>query len=117
MNPSAVSKSLSQLEEQLGVLLVRRTTRSVTLEPPGKMFFNRVSRILADVEDALDEVGDLRNQTKGDLHISCSIAFGCSQLMGIVSRYKTNYPDVNVHISLDDRMVKLSGENIDIACS
>jgi DNA-binding transcriptional LysR family regulator len=115
MTPSAVSKSLSLLEEQLGVLLVRRTTRAVTLTTHGKMFFQRVSRILADVEDALDEVGDLRSQTKGDLHISCSIAFGCSQLVGIISRYKERYPDVNIHISLDDRLVNLGEENIDIA--
>lgn len=115
MTPSAVSKSLSQLEEQLGVLLVRRTTRAVTLTTHGSSFFQRISRILADVEDALDDVGDLRNQAKGDLHISCSIAFGCSQLVGVVSRYKKKYPDVNIHISLDDRLVNLSEENIDIA--
>lgn len=115
MTPSAVSKSLSQLEEQLGVLLVRRTTRTVTLTKHGNAFFQRVARILGDVGDALDEVGDLLNQTKGDLHISCSIAFGSSQLVGIVSRYKARYPDVNVHISLDDRFVDLSAENIDVA--
>jgi len=115
MTPSAVSKSLALLEEQLGVSLVRRTTRAVTLTTHGKLFFQRVSRILADVEDALDEVGDLRNRTKGDLHVSCSIAFGCTQLVGIVSRYRQAYPEVNVHISLDDRLVNLGEENIDVA--
>jgi DNA-binding transcriptional LysR family regulator len=115
MTPSAVSKSLSLLEEQLGVSLVRRTTRAVTLTTHGKLLFQRISRILADVEDTLDEVGDLSNRAKGDLHISCSIAFGCSQLVGIVGRYQQLYPEVNIHISLDDRLVNLGEEQIDVA--
>lgn len=115
MTPSAVSKSLALLEEQLGVSLVRRTTRAVTLTTHGKLFFQRVSRILADVEDTLDEVGNLRNRAKGDLHISCSIAFGCSQLAHIVGRYREAFPEVKVHISLDDRLVNLSEEQIDVA--
>lgn len=115
MTPSAVSKSLALLEEQLGVSLVRRTTRAVTLTTHGKLFFQRISRILADVEDTLDEVGRLRNQAKGDLHISCSIAFGCSQLVGIVGRYQQAFPEVNVHITLDDKLVNLSEGQIDVA--
>ena len=115
MTPSAVSKSLTLLEEQLGVSLVRRTTRAVTLTTHGKLFFRRISHILAEVEDTLDEVGGLSNRAKGDLHISCSIAFGCSQLVGIVGRYQQAFPEVNIHISLDDKLVNLSEGQIDVA--
>lgn len=115
MTPSAVSKSLSLLEEQLGVSLVRRTTRAVTLTPQGEFFFRRASGILADIEHTLEEVSDLRSRAKGNLHISCSVAFGCSQLVDIVGRYRRAYPEVNIRISLEDKLIDLGEERVDVA--
>lgn len=115
MTPSAVSKNLSHLEEQLGVLLVRRTTRSVTLTRQGKIFYERVAQILANVEETFDEVKELGTRVQGELAVTCSIAFGCTQLVGIVQRYSQTYPDVNVQISLEDRLVNLGEESCDIA--
>ncbi len=115
ITPSAVSKSLALLEQRMGILLVKRTTRSVQLTEQGKAFFERVSTILTDVEAALDETNSFKSHPEGTLRLTCSIAFGCTRLMRFVGRYMEEYPNVNVHVTLDDRHANLNEEKFDIA--
>lgn len=114
LSPSAVSKSLAQLEERLGVLLVKRTTRSLTLTEGGRLFLERATSILSDVENTLDTARQF-GHPHGNLKLSSSIAFGTKQLPDIVGRYLEAYPEVNADIILDDRYVNLSEENFDVA--
>ncbi|WP_225934589.1 LysR family transcriptional regulator [Cupriavidus sp. EM10] len=114
LSPSAVSKSLAQLEERLGVLLVKRTTRSLTLTEGGRLFLERATSILSDVENTLDTARQF-GHPHGNLKLSSSIAFGTKQLTNIVGRYLEAYPEVNANIILDDRYVNLSEENFDVA--
>lgn len=115
ISPSAVSKSLAQLEDRIGVLLVKRTTRSLMLTERGLAFFEKASSILNDMEQALDEANQFKKRPMGTLRLTCSIAFGCAQLSSAVGQYMELYPDVNIHISLNDNIVNLSEENYDIA--
>lgn len=115
ITPSAVSKSLTMLESQIGVLLVKRTTHQSTLTAYGRAFFKKVSGILDDMENALDEARSFKEYPKGRLRLTCSIAFGCSQLMEIVGRYMEVYPEVDVQVVLDDRFANLGEEKFDIA--
>lgn len=114
LSPSAVSKSLAQLEERLGVLLVRRTTRSLTLTDSGRVIFERANAIITDVETTIDAARQSR-RPEGNLRVTCSMAFGAEQLTPIMSRYLDAHPLVNTHVSLDDRCVNLAEENFDIA--
>ena len=115
LTPSAVSKSISQLEEQMGVLLVKRTTRSVVLTERGQEFYLRVSGIVNDLKEAIGEVQNFKSQPKGTLRLTCSIAFGCSQLTQVVNSYMEKNPLVDIHISLNDQIINLNEENFDIA--
>lgn len=114
LSPSAVSKNLAQLEERLGVLLVKRTTRSLTLTEGGRLFLERATSILSDVENTLDTARQF-GLPHGNLKLSSSIAFGTKQLTNIVGRYLESYPEVNANIILDDRYVNLSEEDFDVA--
>ncbi len=114
LSPSAVSKSLAQLEERLGVLLVRRTTRSLTLTESGRLIYARANAIISDVETTIDAARQSR-RPEGNLRVTCSMAFGSQQLTPIASRYLELHPLVNTHVSLDDRCVNLAEENFDIA--
>ncbi|SOZ39768.1 LysR family transcriptional regulator [Cupriavidus neocaledonicus] len=114
LSPSAVSKSLSQLEDRLGVLLVKRTTRSMTLTDSGRIMLERANGILSDVESTLDATRQSQ-RLEGTLRVTCSIAFGSKQLTPIVGRYLGAYPDVDARVTLDDRLVNLAEENFDVA--
>ena len=114
LTPSAVSKSLAQLEHRLGMLLVKRTTRSLKLTDAGKVIYERANAIVQDVEDTLDAARQLQN-CEGSLRITSSIAFGAKQLPRLVAAYMAANPAIDVNISLDDRCVNLAEENYDIA--
>ncbi len=114
LTPSAVSKSLAQLEQRLGVLLVKRTTRSLKLTETGKVIFERATAILADVENTLDAARQ-HQRPEGTLRVTSAMAFGTRQLSPLIARYLQAYPAVNANISLDDRCVNLAEEAYDVA--
>jgi DNA-binding transcriptional LysR family regulator len=115
VTPSAVSKSLAQLEERLGILLIKRTTRSMTLTEGGRALLQRTAAILDNFEEALDETHQFRSQPMGPLRLTSSVAFGCAQLSSIIGRFIEVFPHVQANISLDDRCVNLAEENYDVA--
>lgn len=115
VTPSAVSKSLAQLEQRLGVLLIKRTTRSMTLTEGGRALLQRTGALLDTFEEALDEAHQFRSHPIGPLRLTSSVAFGCAQLSSITGRFIEGFPDVQVNISLDDRCVNLAEEDYDVA--
>ena len=80
LTPSAVSKSISRLEDRLGVRLLNRTTRSLTTTPEGETFLERSRSILADIEEAEQEITRFRSAPRGLLRLHVSVAFGLHQL-------------------------------------
>ncbi len=114
LTPSAVSKSLAQLEERLGVLLIKRSTRSLILTEHGRIILERANAIITDVENTLD-VARQFGKPEGNLRITSSIAFGCKQASRVISKYLSVYPKVDANLSLDDRRVNLAEENYDVA--
>lgn len=113
--PSSVSRSISQLEEHLGILLLKRTTRNFVLTEPGKYLLLRAQKLLDDLDDSLISTSSFRQHPQGKLKITCSIAFGVCHLMRLYSEYRSINPDVSLSVDLNDQNVNLNEENIDIA--
>lgn len=102
ITPSAASKSVSQLEAQLGFLLLTRSTRILTLTQAGQFFFDHASAILFDMENLINEADGFRAQPQGRLQIASSMAFGDSQLVPLLGKFRQRYPQVDVHVELGD---------------
>lgn len=115
ISPSAVSKSLSHLESQLGTMLLKRTTRSLTLTEAGQYLYNRATLLLLDFDESLNTTAGFYNHPQGELRITCSIAFGYSHLITLVNHYRERYPDVDLYIDLNDNFVNLNESSFDIA--
>ena len=81
LTPSAISKLVTRMENRLGVRLLNRTTRKLALTPEGEAFFHRASRILADIEEAENEVARFRAHPRGRLRVNVGTAFGSHQLV------------------------------------
>ncbi|MDK3075551.1 LysR family transcriptional regulator [Sedimentitalea sp. JM2-8] len=113
LTPSAVSKGLSLFEAQLGTTLVKRTTRSLSLTESGTMMYHRAAAILQDMDSALHEAMQFRTPS-GHLRVSCSIAFGCTQVSRMLRDFMAAYPEIEVALTLDDRLVDLSSEDCDV---
>jgi DNA-binding transcriptional LysR family regulator len=115
LTPSAVSKLVSRLEDRLGVRLLERSTRRLALTPEGETFLARARRIVADIDEAEAEVARARGAPRGRLRINSGTAFGLHQLAPALADFLARYPEIDVDLSITDRLVDLIEEQADIA--
>lgn len=115
ITPSAVSKLISRLEDRLGVKLLERSTRRLALTPEGETFLARARRIVADIEEAEAEVARVRGAPRGKLRINAGTAFGLHQLAPALADFLARYPEIDIDLSITDRLVDLIDEQSDIA--
>lgn len=115
LTPSAVSRSIARLEKRLGIVLLRRTTRALALTPEGETYRDRMSALLAEIEDVEGGLGREREGPRGLLRINASVPLGMQHLLPILPRFTARYPDVTVDLTLSDAVVDLVEERADIA--
>jgi DNA-binding transcriptional LysR family regulator len=115
LTPSAVSKLISRLEDRLGARLLQRSTRRLALTPEGETFLARARRIVADIEEAEAEVASVRGAPRGRLHVNAGTAFGLHQLAPALADFLSRYPEIDVELSITDRLVDLIEAQADIA--
>jgi DNA-binding transcriptional LysR family regulator len=115
INPSAISRRISQLEEQLGVRLLNRTTRSLSLTDVGDRYFKRCLSILADLEEADREAKQHSEAPQGLLHVSCSTLFAHRHLLARLPEFLAQFPRLKIQLVLTDDVVDVVGEGIDVA--
>ena len=113
MAPSAVSRAVLRLEDELGVRLLQRTTRSLTLSEGGNRFYQRCQQILSDLEEAELEVKQSQTMPIGTLRLDLSFAFGKLHIAPALLRFAAQYPQLNLNVSFNDRLIDLIEEGID----
>jgi len=112
---STISRRVSQLEARLGVRLLQRTTRKVSLTDVGEVYYARAERALGELSDAERALRDLRDAPRGVLRISAPSDVGHDLLPAIVAAYRSAYPEVGLVVDLDNRRVDLVAEGYDLA--
>lgn len=115
ITPSAISKSVQRLEQQLGLVLFTRTTRSLTLTSEGRELHERALRLLSDAEEIGQVAVRARAQPSGNLRIAASLPIGMHVIAPMLPEFRARYPQVTIDLRLDDRHVDLIEEGIDIA--
>ncbi|WJV55315.1 LysR family transcriptional regulator [Pectobacteriaceae bacterium CE90] len=115
ISPSAIAKSVARLEDDLGVRLFHRTTRSIGLTEEGNVFYERCKFILGEIRDTKALIAETRAFPKGKLHVSVPQIFGHTLLMPLLPKFLGKYPDVQLDIDFEDRVVDLIAEGVDIA--
>ena len=115
VSKALISKQVGQLEVNLGLRLLHRTTRKVTPTSSGQAYFDQCGPLLAEF-DELDSAMRLSSTNPaGELHVAAPVTFAEMHLMPVVSRYSSRYPDVIVKLDLTDRFVDLVEDRIDVA--
>ncbi len=112
---SAVSKRLADLEARLGVQLVNRTTRAVSLTDAGANFLARASVILDDLNEAEAAASAGQSELAGKLKIAAPVSFGLNYLTDLISSFACSHPHVSVEADFSDRWVDLLAEGFDLA--
>ncbi|NGZ27472.1 MAG: LysR family transcriptional regulator, partial [Magnetococcales bacterium] len=111
----SVSKYLTHLEEHLGVRLLHRTTRQLSLTPEGEAYYERCVGILEEVAATEDAMANLHAKPRGTLRINAPMSFGILHLSPAISDFLTLYPEISIELSLTDRFVDVVDEGVDVA--
>jgi DNA-binding transcriptional LysR family regulator len=115
IDPSLVSRSIAALENELGFRLLNRTTRKVSLTEAGQAYFERISTLLAEMEEARDASRNLSSSPQGTLRVTTSVAFGHHKIVPLLGKLTALCPDLKVELILTDSVVDLVAERIDVA--
>jgi DNA-binding transcriptional LysR family regulator len=114
LTPSAVSRTIDRIEARLGVRLMLRTTRLLTLTAEGQSYLGAARRILADLDDAEREIAD-QGAPRGRLRVSAALAHGRQCIVPLLGEFAALYPHILVDISLTDAIVDIYGGQADVA--
>lgn len=115
LSAAVASTQLKKLEAQLGVRLIHRTTRQVSLTEEGQIFLPHAIEVLERLEHARAAVGVGSLSPQGKLRVTASASFGRLHILPLVSTFLTQYPDIALDLCLSDRLVDLVEGGFDVA--
>ncbi|PDT33329.1 LysR family transcriptional regulator [Rhizobium sp. M10] len=112
---STVTRHLKELEEAVGVPLLSRTTRRVTLTEEGSRYYANCLQILRLVEQAAEEARDARQAPAGAVRLSCTAALGVMHVTRMIFAFQDRHPDIRIDLNLTDERIDLVREGVDVA--
>ena len=114
LSKSAVSKQISRLEDRLGLRLLNRTTRRLSLTEAGAAFYQGCQRVVAEAEAAEAAVTELASAPRGRLRVNAPMSFGVRHISPALPEFLRRYPELAIDLTLNDRVVDLVEEGFDV---
>jgi len=114
LSRSAVSKYIIDLEQELGVQLLHRTTRNASTTDHGQSYYERCIAILADLDEADTDVGRLQTQPRGVLRVNAPMSFGTLHLGRALGDFMEKYPELRIELILTDQLINPVQEGFDV---
>jgi DNA-binding transcriptional LysR family regulator len=115
LGQSAVSKTIAQLEDRLGVRLLERSTRSLSVTEAGKRFYERALHAIQEANDAEAEARGTAGRLSGKLRVSASVCFARIHILPKLPAFLAMHPKMDLEIVLDDRIIDVAKEGVDVA--
>lgn len=115
LDPSTVSRKITQIENEVGAALFNRNTRSVTLTDFGIRFLKHAESIIKEYDLAIDNARSEKNMLRGSLKVTSSVAFTEQILVPLLPKFLELHPEISVHLLPTDRNIDLAKESVDVA--
>jgi DNA-binding transcriptional LysR family regulator len=115
LSTAMVSKHVAHVEKRLGVRVLNRNSRTLSLTEPGSVYFERCKIILDDLEATELELGSLGTVPRGTVRITCPSWFARQRFADLLAEFRLRYPEILVDVSFEDRRVDLVEEGYDLA--
>jgi DNA-binding transcriptional LysR family regulator len=115
VSTAMVSKHVMNVEQRLGVRLLNRNSRTLSLTEPGRIYFERCKVILDDLEEAELELGSLGSTPRGTLRVTCPSWLASQRFARLLAGYRARFPEIVVDVSFGDRFVDLVEDGYDLA--
>ncbi|WP_027350685.1 LysR family transcriptional regulator [Halotalea alkalilenta] len=113
ISSAKASKLISRLESELGVQLIKRTTRALSPTEVGQAYFERIRALLEEFDDLDASVKNAAATPSGRLRISAPLSFGVVQLTSVLNEFALTYPEIQLEVNFSDRVVSLVDEGFD----
>jgi DNA-binding transcriptional LysR family regulator len=115
LSTAMVSKHVMHIEKRIGVRLLNRNSRKLSLTEPGRVYFERCKNVLDDLEQTELELASLNTVPRGTLRISCPSWFAQQRFADLMAKLRRKHPEILVDVSFEDRLVDLVEEGFDLA--
>ncbi|TBR40507.1 MULTISPECIES: LysR family transcriptional regulator [Dyella] len=115
LSPAVASKRLTRLEQALGVRLLQRSSRRLSLTSEGACYYERCVSILADVDEANAMVGRGQMEVRGALHVSASLDLGRQYIGPLAAQFTEQHPELRMRVSTSDAMLDVFEHGVDVA--
>lgn len=115
LSTAQVSRQISQLETRLGVKLLYRTTRTVTITQEGSVYYQHCRAVLDGLQHAEDEVLNLQSKPQGKIKLTATVTYGEQVILPLINQFVRDYPDVEVEAYLTNKRVDILEEGYDLA--
>jgi DNA-binding transcriptional LysR family regulator len=111
---SSVSRRVTELEEELGVQLLHRTTRKLALTEAGRAYYEQAEKALTELQSAAESASGMDTEARGIVRVTAPVDIGVLGIADIVAEFLREYPDIHVDLSLSSKVVDLVEEGFDI---
>lgn len=115
ISKSAISKRISQLEAHLGVRLLHRTTRKISLTEAGSRYYEYAAKANLEAQNAEDAVSQLQGEPQGKLKVNAPMSFGLIHMAGLIPEFLLRYPKISIDLVMNDKQVDLIEHGFDVA--
>jgi DNA-binding transcriptional LysR family regulator len=115
LDPSAVSRVIAALEDELGVRLLQRTTRRMSLTEAGALYLRRLEPLIEELDRARIEALDVSAAPAGTLRLTASVSFGQTMILPLLPRFRAQYPQLKIEAVFSDANIDLVAERMDLA--
>ncbi|VEA64137.1 D-malate degradation protein R [Serratia plymuthica] len=115
VTPAALSKQIKQLEARLAMVLIARTTRTMSLTEAGQLYYHEACRLLGEFDALEQTVAASVQQVSGTLRINAPLSFGLMVLSPLLPQFMQRYPELQVELTLDDRVLDIVAAGFDIS--
>jgi DNA-binding transcriptional LysR family regulator len=112
---SAVSRHIALLEKSIGVRLLNRTTRRLSLTEAGETYYQSCARIVTEAETATQRISQLQEELQGTLKVAAPISLGNRFMTPLIRQFMQQHPNLNVELRLDDQVIDMVEEGIDVS--
>jgi DNA-binding transcriptional LysR family regulator len=112
---SYISKEINKLEARVGIRLINRTTRKISLTTEGQLYFQQCLQIVDSAKQAQAALLGQQQEPTGTLKLSCPVSLGLSRLQSVLAEFMTAHPKIKIELELNDRQVDLVAEGFDLA--
>ena len=115
LSPASVSRQITALEDDLGVRLLNRTSRRLSLTEAGQVYLEHAERLLQDIDELRDAVSQMAVKPRGTLRIQSRISLGTQHVAPLIPTFLALYPDLKIDLWLTDNDLDLTEHGIDLA--